>query len=196
MSITVNFFDANENLTSFIANEGETFQDVLNHQDVQDWFEAADKEYGDEIEDYIVEIDGADVEDNSTIINIMLRATVQDGSSITFDFIANTEEDEDLNEAINREGGAAASGASGVVIVSISGGLQTARIDITNGVTTLRDVIFNDTVRARSGMTDAQLREATVLYQGQLKSGAELDCVRVNDADIVELSPRVASTKG
>ena len=196
MSITVNFFDANENLTNFIANEGETFRDVLNHEDVQEWFDAADKEYGDDILDYITEIDGADVSDNEAVINIMLRATVQDGSSISFDFIADTEDDEELDDAINREGGAAASGASGVVIVSINGGLQTARIDIINGTTTLRDVIFNDTVRARSGMSDAQLREATIMYKGQVKVGCELDSVRVNDADIIDLSPRVASTKG
>ena len=196
MSITVNFFDANENLTNFIANEGETFRDVLNHEDVQEWFDAADKEYGDDILDYITEIDGADVSDNEAVINIMLRATVQDGSSISFDFIADTEDDEELDDAINREGGAAASGASGVVIVSINGGLQTARIDIINGTSTLRDVIFNDTVRARSGMSDAQLREATIMYKGQVKGGCELDSVRVNDADIIDLSPRVASTKG
>ena len=194
-TITINLFDSNDNMTAFSANAGETFADVLGHQDVQDWFEASpDYEPGDDITDSIVEINDADVEGNDAVIDMLLRAAVQDGDSITFDFEAATANtDADLNDAIN---GAGASGAEGVVIVSISGGLQTARINITNGVSTIREVLFNDTVRARSGMSDAQLREASVLYKGQLISYNMMDSVRVNDADIIELAPRVAATKG
>lgn len=194
-TITINLFDCNDNMTAFSANSGETFADVLGHQDVLDWFEASpDYEAGDEITDSIVEINDADVEGNEAVIDMLLRAAVQDGDSITFDFEAATAAaDEDLDNAIN---GGNASGAEGVVIVSISGGLQTARINITNGVSTIREVLFNDTVRARSGMSDAQLREASVLYKGQLISYNMMDSVRVNDADIIELAPRVAATKG
>jgi hypothetical protein len=195
-TITINFFDSNDNMTSFSALQGETFAQVLGHDDVQAWFEASpDYEAGDNILDSIVEINDADVEGNAAVIEMLLRAAVQDGDSITFDFVAATAAaDEGLDNAIN--GGAAASGSEGVVIVSISGGLQTARINITNGVATIRDVIFNDTVRARSGMSDTQLREATVMYKGQLISYNQMDSVRVNDADIIELAPRVAATKG
>ena len=196
MSITVNFYDTTDTLTTFIANEGETFNDILNHDDVQEWFDNSDADCDDEIVDCISSINGADVEGNDAVIDIMLRATAQDGDEITFTFTADNEENEDLDHAINREGNGAAAGASGVVIVSIAGGLQTARINITNGTTTLRDVIFNDTVRARSGMSDAQLSEATIQYHGTCYSGNQLSNVYVNDADIVELAPRVAATKG
>lgn len=197
MSITINFFDTTDTLTTFVANEGETFNDILNHEDVQEWFNNSDADCDDEIFDCISTINGADVEGNDAVIDIMLRATAQDGDEISFTFTADNEENEDLDDAINREGnGATAAGASGVVIVSIAGGLQTARINITNGTTTLRDVIFNDTVRARSGMTDAQLSEATVQLHGTCYSGNQLSSVYVNDADIVELAPRVAATKG
>ena len=194
-TITINLFDCNDNMTAFSANAGETFADVLGHQDVRDWFEASpDYEAGDSITNCIVEINDADVEGNDAVIDMLLRAAVQDGDSITFDFEAATAAaDEDLDNAIN---GANASGAEGVVIVSISGGLQTARVNITNGVSTIRDVLFNDTVRARSGMTDTQLREASVLYKGQLISYNQMDAIRVNDADIIDLAPRVAATKG
>lgn len=193
-TITINLFDCNDNMTAFSANAGETFADVLGHQDVLDWFEASpDYEAGDEITDSIVGINDADVEGNDAVIDMLLRAAVQDGDSITFDFEAATAAaDAGLDNAIN--GGT--SGAEGVVIVSISGGLQTARINITNGVSTIREVLFNDTVRARSGMSDSQLREASVLYKGQLISYNMMDSVRVNDADIIELAPRVAATKG
>jgi len=194
-TITINLFDSNDNMTAFAVTAGKTFAEVLNDQDIQNWFEASpDYEDGDDIRDSIVEINDADVEGNDAVIDMLLRAAVQDGDSITFDFEAATaEEDEDLDNAVN---GANVSGAEGVVIVSISGGLQTARVNITNGVSTIRDVLFNDTVRARSGMSDTQLREASVLYKGQLISYNQLDSIRVNDADIVELAPRVAATKG
>ena len=156
MSISIRFYDANDTLTTFIANEGETFEQILEHDDVQEWFDNSDADCDDEIVNCISSINGADVEGN----------------------------------------GATAAGASGVVIVSIAGGLQTARINITNGTTTLRDVIFNDTVRARSGMSDAQLSEATIQYKGTCYSGQQLSNVHVNDADIIELAPRVAATKG
>jgi hypothetical protein len=34
------------------------------------------------------------------------------------------------------------------------------------------------------------------MYKGQLISYNQMDSVRVNDADIIELAPRVAATKG
>lgn len=195
MSINVNFFDANENLTTFVANPGETFEQILNHEDVQAWFNESDADADADITDCISDINGADVEGNEDVINLLLRASAQDGDNITFTFTANTE-DEDLDSVLNRSGNAAASGAEGVVIVSIAGGLQTARINITNGVTTVREAIYNDTVRARSGMTDSQLDGATVMYQGRLLSNNDMASIRLNDADIIELAPRVAATKG
>ena len=197
MSISIRFYDANDTLTTFIANEGETFEQILGHDDVQEWFDNSDADCDDEIVNCISSINGADVEGNDTVIEIMLRATAQNDDEISFNFVVDNDENEDFDATINREGnGATAAGASGVVIVSIAGGLQTARINITNGTTTLRDVIFNDTVRARSGMSDAQLSEATIQYKGTCYSGQQLSNVHVNDADIIELAPRVAATKG
>ena len=195
-TISVRFYDSADILTTFIAEEGETFNDILNHEDVQAWFDNSDADPEDSIEECISSINGADVGGNEAVIDLMLRATAQDGDEIVFDFEVENEENETLDNAINREGAAAAAGASGVVIVSISGGLQTARINITNGTTTLHDVIFNDTVRARSGMSDSQLAQATIQYHGTCYSGDSLYNVRVNDADIIELAPRVAATKG
>lgn len=192
-TITINFFDCNDNLTTFAAEAGETLAQILEHQDVIDYFENSDAEPGTDIEDYIVEINDADVEDNPTVIRMLLRAAVQNGDSISFAFEAGRDDAEQLDNAVN---GNDAAGAEGVVIVSIAGGLQTARINITNGVTTLQAVIFNDTVRARSGMTDTQLRDATVSYKGRIVSYNEMSAIRVSDADIVELAPRVAATKG
>ena len=196
MSIFINLYDSTDALTTFVAEQGETFNDILNHADVQEWFDNSDADPDMDITEYISTINGADVEGNDAVIDVMLRATAQDGDEISFTFEIDNDENEDLDDILNRENGAAASGASGVVIVSIAGGLQTARINIINGTTTLRDVIFNDTVRARSGMSDAQLSEATIQYKGTCYTGSQLSNVRVNDADIVELAPRVAATKG
>ena len=196
MSISINLYDSTDALTTFVAEQGETFNDILNHEDVQEWFDNSDADPDMDITEYISTINGADVEGNDAVIDVMLRATAQDGDEISFTFEIDNDENEELDDVLNREGGAAASGASGVVIVSIAGGLQTARINIVNGTTTLRDVIFNDTVRARSGMSDAQLSEATIQYKGTCYTGSALSSVHVNDADIVELAPRVAATKG
>lgn len=193
-TLTINFFDANDNTVTFAAESGETFAQVLQHGDVQAWFESANEyESGDDIKDYIIDINGADVAGNEDVIDLLLRAQVQDDDCISFDFTVDSD-DEELDNAVNGNG--EASGAEGVVIVSIAGGLQTARINVTNNVTTVRGVIFSDAVRARSGMSDAQLREATVIYKGRLLSSNDMDSIRVNDADIIELSPRVAATKG
>ena len=193
-TLTINFFDANDNTVTFAAESGETFAQVLQHGDVQAWFESSNEyESGDDIKDYIIDINGADVAGNEDVIDLLLRAQVQDDDCISFDFTVDSD-DEELDNAVNGNG--EASGAEGVVIVSIAGGLQTARINVTNNVTTVRGVIFSDAVRARSGMSDAQLREATVIYKGRLLSSNDMDSIRVNDADIIELSPRVAATKG
>lgn len=192
-TLTINFFDANDNTVTFAAQSGETFAQVLEHNDVKAWFESSNEyEPGDDIKEYIIDINGADVAGNADVIELLLRAQVQDDDCISFDFTVDSD-DEELDNAVN---GGEASGAEGVVIVSIAGGLQTARINVTNNVTTIRSVIFNDAVRARSGMSDAQLREATVIYKGRLLSNNDMDSIRVADADIIELSPRVAATKG
>ena len=193
-TLTINFFDANDNTVTFAAQSGETFAQVLEHNDVKAWFESSNEyEPGDDIKEYIIDINGADVAGNADVIELLLRAQVQDDDCISFDFTVESG-DAELDQAVNGNG--AASGAEGVVIVSIAGGLQTARINVTNNVTTVRNVIFSDAVRARSGMSDAQLREATVIYKGRLLSSNDMDSIRVNDADIIELSPRVAATKG
>ncbi len=193
-TITINLFDSNDNATAFAAQQGETFEQILQHEDVQNWFESSpDYEDGDDITDYIVDINGADVEGNDDVIALLLRATVQDDDCITFSFEAAraAREAANLDAAANGDGS-----AEGVAIVSISGGLQTARVNITNGVTTVRQAILTDAVRARSGMSDAQLRDATVIYKGRLLSSNDMDSIRLEDADIIELSPRVAATKG
>lgn len=193
-TITINLFDSNDNATAFAAQQGETFEQILQHEDVQNWFESSpDYEDGDDITDYIVDINGAGVEGNDDVIALLLRATVQDDDCITFSFEAAraAREAANLDAAANGDGS-----AEGVAIVSISGGLQTARVNITNGVTTVRQAILTDAVRARSGMSDAQLRDATVIYKGRLLSSNDMDSIRLEDADIIELSPRVAATKG
>ena len=203
-TINVNLEDFTGNSITVTVNEGATFQSILENEDAQAFFEASDADPDDSITDYVSEINGVDVEDNESLLNMLLRSTATDGDTIEFSFMVDEDdddEDEDEGEGSQTNGGTA-TGARGVVIVELGGGLQTARIDITNGATTVREAVFNETVRRRSGMNDEMLAACTIRVigggsAGNYISGSELDNTRVTDGQVIEVNQRrVAATKG
>lgn len=204
-TINVNLEDFTGNSTTISVSEGTTFESVLRTEEAQAFFEASDADPDDSITDYVSEINGVDVEDNESLLNMLLRSTATDGDTIEFSFMVD-EDDDDEDEGEEGEGsqtnGGTATGARGVVIVELGGGLQTARIDITNGATTVREAVFNETVRRRSGMNDEMLNACTIRVigggsAGNYISGSELDNTRVTDGQVIEVNQRrVAATKG
>ena len=203
-TINVNLEDFTGNSITITVQEGTTFEAVLEEEDAQAFFEASDADPDDDIKDYISEINGVDVEDNETLRDMLLRSTPTDGNTIEFSFMVDEDEDEDEDGADegSQTNGGTATGARGVVIVELGGGLQTARIDITNGATTVREAVFNETVRRRSGMNDEMLNACTIRVigggsAGNYISGSELDNTRVTDGQVIEVNQRrVAATKG
>lgn len=103
------------------------------------------------------------------------------------------DEDEDEDEDSAPE---VVMGREGVVTVYTSGGLQQTHISVINGETTLHNTIYNERVRARSGMTDTQLSNCIVLKNDVEVKASALKTTKVQDGDSIVLSPRVAHTKG
>ena len=84
----------------------------------------------------------------------------------------------------------------GVCSVLIGGGLQSVNLEIELGRTTVQDVIHNDRVRARSGMTDAQLSSCSVFINNVEITANAIPQRLVNNNETIVLSPRAAHTKG
>lgn len=166
---------------NFNFNEGTTLEQLINHDSVQEFFGAEPAD----IKESLTEIDGAAVSD--AVKPYIISAALRDGMTVTFDL-----------ESEESDAPAAAEAASedGVVTVYTSGGLQTSIVQIKVGVTTVRDAVYNDTVRARSGMTDTQLSNCVVTLNEEELTPAMVNSKTLSSGDVITLTARSASTKG
>lgn len=165
-----------ENCT-FVANPDDTIYDVCSHADVIGFLgQNADGitiENADDALEHLVSLNG-----NTIPVELrpfVIKTPVSPDMTIAFDIDTNNfagEQTATEEAADGATDGAAAPEAApaepqvreGVVHVETNGGMQETTVPIKVGITTVYEVIFTDKVRKKSGMTDAQLSAAGVLY--------------------------------
>ena len=149
-------------------------------------------EQASQVADAIDELNGNEITDG--IRSLILDSAVQDDMTVSVDLEADeapeADEDTQNGEAAPQNGG------YGVCSVLIGGGLQSVNLEIELGRTTVQDVIHNDRVRARSGMTDAQLSSCSVFINNVEITANAIPQRLVNNNETIVLSPRAAHTKG
>lgn len=162
-----------------------TLVDVFGMDAVQDFL----GQDADNICEAVEEINGTAVPDafRSTLLN----AAITEDMVVAVDIDVAAEEDEGDQNQVESE-----VGAPGVATVYTSGGLQATNIEITCGVTSLRDAIYNDCVRSRSGMSDAQLSNCDIMVNDGVVAADALDRVVCNNGDRIVLSIRTCHSKG
>lgn len=164
---------------TFAAEDDATLREILAHDDVLAFFEA---DY-DDIAANLEAFNGVGIQDG--IRDMILNSQPETDTEVDID-LEGTDDEEAENSAEE--------GTPGRVTVNTSGGLQSTVIDIVNGVTTVREAVYNDAVRARSGMNDTQLSSCVIVLNGDTVNNPE--SVRLHDNDTIVLNPRAASTKG
>ena len=148
-------------------------------------------EQADAVAEAIDELNGNEITDG--IRSIILDSAVQDDMTISIDLEADAEPEDGTDQ---QDGANNAQTGVGVCSVLIGGGLQSVNLEIELGRTTVQDVIHNDRVRARSGMTDAQLSSCSVFIDNVEITANAIPQRLVNNNDTIVLSPRAAHTKG
>lgn len=177
--ITIN--GINGSSIQFAVEDTSTIADVCAHQTVCEFFD----EDADTIKDNLIEMNEGDV---SRFRATVLTARPNDGDVLLFDLdgqVSNDGEDED-----------AEGGEPGIVVVATSGGLQTTNVAIICGRTTVHDAIYRDEVRARSGMSDAQLSNCNIILNDETISESASHDRTLRNGDTITLSARAASSKG
>lgn len=149
-------------------------------------------EQASQVADAIDELNGNEITDG--IRSLILDSAVQDDMTVSVDLEADAEPEAD--EGAQNGEAAPQNGGYGVCSVLIGGGLQSVNLEIELGRTTVQDVIHNDRVRARSGMTDAQLSSCSVFINNVEITANAIPQRLVNNNETIVLSPRAAHTKG
>lgn len=204
MSMQITLLDNANNTKTILAENGSTFEEILHLDDVYDILNESEPSYDpDEVEDYLVSLAGTNVSDSPRLRRALLADEAQDGDTIEFDVEFNMDEEETAEElGVDQTATAATnngtmSSAVGHVIVRASGGLVSVKLEITPGVTTVYDAIHHAAVKARTGYNDTQLAEATVQVNGAFyNDDAARRAAKLEDGQVVDMNPRVASTKG
>ena len=106
-------------------------------------------EQASQVADAIDELNGNEITDG--IRSLILDSAVQDDMTVSVDLEA--DEEPEADEDTQNGTDAQQNGGYGVCSVLIGGGLQSVNLEIELGRTTVQDVIHNDRVRARSGMS-------------------------------------------
>lgn len=149
-------------------------------------------EQASQVADAIDELNGNEITDG--IRSLILDSAVQDDMTVSVDLDA--DEEPEADEGAQNGEAAPQNGGYGVCSVLIGGGLQSVNLEIELGRTTVQDVIHNDRVRARSGMTDAQLSSCSVFINNVEITANAIPQRLVNNNETIVLSPRAAHTKG
>ena len=165
-----------------------TVRDVCSDPAVLAFFNV---EQADAVAEAIDELNGNEITDG--IRSIILDSAVQDDMTISIDLEADAEPEDGADQ---QDGANNAQTGVGVCSVLIGGGLQSVNLEIELGRTTVQDVIHNDRVRARSGMTDAQLSSCSVFINNVEITANAIPQRLVNNNETIVLSPRAAHTKG
>lgn len=186
--------DGHERIVVFDASK-DKLADILAFDSVIDFFCA---ESAQQVIDHLVEINGNAVNDSNK--SLFLTCLLSNGFSVTVDLESVDEDTEDQSDAAAATTEEAPADSpiplEGFVLVRTSGGLQETRVVIKIGETTIKDAIYNDNVRARSGMTDAQLSNCTVALNGVAVADNLLAVKTLQNGDVLMLNVKGAHDKG
>jgi hypothetical protein len=84
----------------------------------------------------------------------------------------------------------------GMVTVSTNGGMVSTKIEIEDGVTTIRTVIYNPVVLNRAGMDETAMSNCMVSLNGDIISPNNIGIRKLHAGDTLDIVPRFASKLG
>ena len=84
----------------------------------------------------------------------------------------------------------------GMVTVSTNGGMVSTKIEIEDGVTTIRTVIYNPVVLNRAGMDETAMSNCMVSLNGDIISPNNVSIRKLHAGDTLDIVPRFASKLG
>lgn len=84
----------------------------------------------------------------------------------------------------------------GMVTVSTNGGMVSTKIEIEDGVTTIRTVIYNPVVLNRAGMDETAMSNCMVSLNGDIINPNNIGIRKLHAGDTLDIVPRFASKLG
>ena len=191
-SIKITLLDNVNTTKTVLVEPGTTFEEILEMDQVRELCDPDDPK------DVATSIAGTNISDSPRLKRIMLGESAEVGDTIDLD-VEFPEDEEELAEdlGVDQSSDATTNSATGTVIVLISGGIISVKLNITPGRSTIQDALTNDAVIARSGMNAAALADATVRVAGAYYESAESRRTTVlQDGQVIEVNPRQSSNKG
>lgn len=193
----VTIYDVNNNALHLEAFNDTLVRELCERDGVQEFFNIYDAE---ELKAAFEKLNGEPIP--SFLRSTVLGALVEDGATYHFG-LESADEDADEDEESGTPPAAPAVPEEdrdiprrGMVMVETSAGLQSTNVAIDVGVTTVHEAIYNDAVRARSGMTDAQLSSCVIMIGEDEVSQEEAHERVLNSGELISLNIRVASKGG
>lgn len=92
--------------------------------------------------------------------------------------------------------GTAGAQKHGMVTVSTNGGMVSTKIEIEDGVTTIRTVIYNPIVLNRAGMDETAMSNCMVSLNGDIINPNNISIRKLHAGDTLDIVPRFASKLG
>lgn len=84
----------------------------------------------------------------------------------------------------------------GIVTVACNGGVTRTPVEIEDGVTTVRTVIFSPVVLKRCGMDETAMSNCMVVLNGDIINPNNIHIRKVHAGDTIDITPRYASKLG
>ena len=84
----------------------------------------------------------------------------------------------------------------GIVTVSTNGGMVSTKIEIEDGVTTVRTVIYDPVVLSRAGMDDTAMSNCMVVLNGDIINPNNIHIRKLHAGDTLDITPRFVSKLG
>ena len=193
MSIRITLTDDTNTVKTILVEEGTTFEEILEMDEVEELCDPEDPT------DVVTAIAGNSVEGSPRLRRALLADAAEDGDNIDFAVEFPADEEELAEElGVDQTSAPAGSADGGHVIVQVSGGIVRVTLTIGAGLRTVADALSNAAVRTRSGMSEAELRDATVNVPGFGYLGGDSDRrgVALTDGMVIDVNPRQASNKG
>ena len=92
--------------------------------------------------------------------------------------------------------GTAGTPKHGIVTVSTNGGMVSTKIEIEDGVTTVRTVIYDPVVLSRAGMDDTAMSNCMVVLNGDIINPNNIHIRKLQAGDTLDITPRFVSKLG
>ena len=191
-SLHITLLDNINATKTLLVEPGTTFEEILEMDQVCELCDPADPK------NVVISMAGTDVTDSPRLKRIMFGETAEDNDTIDLD-VQFPEDEGDLAEdlGVDQSNDATTNSATGTVIVLISGGIISVKLNITPGRSTIQSALENEAVIARSGMNAAALADATVRVAGAYYETAESRRnTTLQDGQVIEVNPRQSSNKG